>query len=185
MPAFDLFEGGFTHDPFQKYANRIFNCSIVGANQIRKLAITGMPHNTWIRVLFEYMFYYFVVTRDIGLHGESEERRKRVIEGLIEVLLPAALEFVFHDRTETKKIERRERAEKALRDRLAEYSRFDRVLPAAGIAKLSQTSLGIFCTNVSKVAGEPNDPTHMSTARTHIQDSINILNMDIFAAMVG
>lgn len=185
MPAFDIFEDNFTHNPFQKYSNRLFNCSVVGANQIRRLAISEMPHTTWIRILFEHIFFYIVITEEIGLFGESDERKERLIEGLIEVVVPAALNFIFHDTLEAKRVDRSVKAEVILRKRLAEYEQMSRVLPAKGIAKLSQTSLGAFCVNVSKIAGEPNDPTHMSITRTHIHDSIEILNMDIFTAMVS
>ena len=184
MTQIDIFDS-CESDIYTSYGNRLFHCSVIGANQVRNLASGAMSRPIWVQVLFEFLCFYVALTSEYGLCESSVGRKDRVVDKFAGMLLPAAVDYVFEDNDHDGNEKFKADFAKMLAARQAEYAKFQRVLPLDGDDKLKRTALGAFCAKVSETASEPNDAACMMAVHSHIHDSLKVLGMDTFAALAG
>ena len=93
----DIFGEDSIGDIYQKYANRIFKCSAIGANALRKINDGEMSRAVWVTILFEHIYFYMAVTAEMGLHESDDARQERILSKLAQLLIPYAADYVFDD----------------------------------------------------------------------------------------
>jgi hypothetical protein len=181
----DIFGEDATGDIYQKYANRVFKCSAIGANALRKINDGEMSRSVWVTILFEHIYFYMAVTSEMGLYESDDERRERVLSKLAKLLISYASDYVFDDVRRDGNEGRKNQLLQQCVIRVKEYSECKRIVPLEGQDRLASTALGSLCSRVSDLAGQPDEAAHVMTVHSHIQDSLDILGMDLFAAMAG
>ena len=182
MAGTDIFPDGHPEDLYKRYANRIFNCSAIGANAIRKARGGAVPDDTWVSILFEFVFFYAALTATTGLVESDNERRERVIAKLSRLVIPHAVDYLLEDTDEDGNEKTKDQLLEEGTKRSKDYEKCEQFLPDVGEAPKS-TALDAFCHRVAKLAGEPGDAAIMVTCHAHIRDSLDLLDMDLFAAM--
>jgi hypothetical protein len=181
----DIFGEDAKGDIYQKYANRIFKCSAIGANALRKINDGEMSRAVWVTILFEHVYFYMAVTSEMGLYESDEARRERILSKLAQLLIPYAADYVFDDVRKDGNEGMKNQLLQQCVVRMKEYSRCKRIVPIEGEDRLGSTGLGSLCSRVSDLAGQKDEAAHVMTVHSHIQDSLEILGIDMFAAMAG
>lgn len=179
MAGVDIFPDEESGNIYKRYSNRIFNCSAIGANAIRKINADGLSSDAWVSILFEFLFFYVALTAETGLIESDIERRERVITKLSQLVIPAAVEYLLDDSND----KTRNHLLGECAGRLQEYAKYDQFLPFDGEERHRHSALGAFCHRVAELAGHPGDSAHVMTCHAHVQDSLELLNLDLFAAM--
>jgi hypothetical protein len=185
MAKIDIIGADAPDDVFKKYSNAVFNVSAIGANTVRRLQDKKMSGETWVAILFEFIFFYVALTSELGLYDSPEERRERIVSRLSEYLIPPAVDYVLEDLKGNGNRVAKEHFLEECAARVEQYARFPHAMPIEGEDRLERTALGAFGHRVAELAGEPGDPAHVMTVHMHVQDSIDVLNIDIFAALAG
>ena len=183
MARVDIFNEEPSGDFYKKYCNRVVNVALVGANQVRRHMGEDFKKETWMQTLFEFVYFYIALTRDHGLAESDSTRRERVGDKLSNLMIPALVDYLLEDirRDENESFKTYYLAE--LTQRLQRYEKCKEVLPSEGGTKLEWTSLGIFCRGVAELVNRPDDTAVIMLCHAHAMDSVQVFNLDVFAAM--
>ena len=183
MTRIDIFGEGLSGTIYSKYANRVVNVALVGANQVRRHMGEDFKKETWMQVLFEFVYFYVALTRDHGLAESDDARRERVGEKLSNLMIPALVDYLLEDvrRDDNESFKTYYLAE--LAQRMQRYEKCKEVLPSEGGTKLEWTALGIFCRGIADQVGRTDDTAVIMLCHSHIMDSLEVLGLDVFAAM--
>jgi len=170
-------------DLYQKYVNRVVNVALIGANQVRLHTGGTLKKDTWMKVLWEFVYFYVALTRDHGLAASDTERRDRVGDKLSGLLVPSLVDYLFEDvrGDENESFKTYYLAE--LTQRLQRYEQCRAVLPGDDDVKPEWTALGIFGRGVADLVGREEDTAVIMLCHSHVMDSLPVLNLDVFAAM--
>jgi len=183
MARVNIFDEGLSSDFYMKFSNRMVNIALVGANQVRRHMGEDFKKETWMQTLFEFVYFYIALTRDHGLAESDSARRERVGDKLSNLLIPALVDYLFEDvrRDENESFKTYYLAE--LMQRLQRYEKCKATLPGDDGVKLDWTALGIFCRGIADQVGRKDDTAVIMLCHSHVMDSIEVLNLDVFAAM--
>jgi hypothetical protein len=182
MARIDIF-GDHNLNLYQKYTNAVVNVALVGANQVRLHTGGDLKKETWMKVMWEFVYFYVALTRDHGLAESDATRREQVGDKLTSLLVPALVDYLFEDihGDENESFKTYYLAE--LAQRMQRYEKCRAVLPGDGDVKPEWTALGVFGRGVADLVGREEDTAVMMLCHSHVMDSIRVLNLDIFAAM--
>jgi hypothetical protein len=165
-------------DAVQRYANRVFNCSVVGANEFKRLTDDGLTTDIWLSIVFEFLFFYVAVTANRA----SAEEGKQVTTELVDKLIPQVVDYVFEDVRQDQNAAMKKSYMNEVAARIDEYNRFDRVMPLAESDQPEGSALWSLCIRISALAGRPGDISFTLAAHSHMFDSLLILDSDPFLA---
>ena len=76
-------------------ASRIFACSVVGANELKRIAENPVSRPTWLSIVFEFVFFYVVLVKGCSWAHLSPEKQETRTEELTNVLIEAVVDYVF------------------------------------------------------------------------------------------
>jgi len=159
-------------------ANRIFTCSVIGANELKRVSESDIARPAWLSIVFEYAFFYVALAKRhtwADLPAETQESRAK---NLSEVLLTAVVDYVFEDAGTVTCAARVEQFKAELEARMEEYGKFDLFAGETESDKPEGTALWAFCTKVSALAGSPGDLACTMAAHAHIYDSMKYVGRE-------
>jgi len=179
----DLFEAGErATDPLKEYANRLFTCSVTGAHAVKNQIEGGLPKQIWLSIVFEYLFFYIALTRGYVLRHAAPQVRDQITASLMDVLLSAAVDFVFDDKSPAAADSRKMRYTEEANARIREYDRYESVLSRKESELSETTALWSFCHMIAGMAGQADDITCIMTSHAHVYDSLLILDTETLVA---
>ena len=183
MARVDIFNEELPGDIYKKYSNRVVNIALVGANQVRRHMGEDFKKETWMQVLWEFVYFYIALTRDHGLADSDDARRERVGDKLSNLMIPALVDYLLEDVRRDKNESFKTYYLAEFTQRMQRYEKCKEVLPSEGGTKLEWTALGVFCRGIADQVGRKDDTAVIMLSHSHIMDSIEVLNLDVFAAM--
>lgn len=165
----------------KSFANGLFNCSIVGANEIKRVADDDLQPQAWLSIVFEMVFFYLALTRREALKELDRDGREKVGRELVDLLIPNAVDFAFEDFAGDGNAALKRNFQKELNARMTEYSRKRFMVPKRAGDPVEDSAIGALAVRVTKLAGRPNDSSILLACNSHIQDSTLLLEMENFA----
>ena len=160
-------------DPLTDHACRMFNGSVIGANAIRRFAGEGFPHTIWLSIVFEFMFFYFALTHHEALKDWRPDRRDKLTERLVQLLISRSVEYVLDDPTGKLVGKYSENAAA----RIEQYGRCESILRIEENQRMERSAEGLLGKQVSRLAGEDNDTGFTMTTHIHIGESVEFLRI--------
>jgi hypothetical protein len=183
MGHIDIFNHEYGIDPLKPYASRVFNCSVVGANEIVRLMDHNVPRDVWLGIVFEFMYFYLALTDGQVLKDVAGERKEEVTNGLVDLLIPRAVDYIFEIPNERQSEMHKQQHMKMAIARLKAYKEYKRVLPDTE-KDLKGTALGSLCASVSELVGHPGNPMYEMACYSHVTESMAFLKMRAFVTSV-
>lgn len=165
------------HGSIEDITSRIFKCSIVGANTLRRIAEKPMQRPVWLSVVFEYMFFYLTLTRQHTWDHLPVENQEKLANEASHMLLTAVVDYVFEDDGTTENTVRVEQFKAELAGRIEEYSKFACLIRESESEPAEGTALWAFCNKVAALVGSPKDISCTMTTHSHIYDSLVAIGM--------
>jgi hypothetical protein len=153
-------------------ANRIFTCSIVGANELKRTAEGPIPRSIWLSIVFEFMFFYLTLVRYQVWAHLPKDKQEALANKTNDVLLRAAVNYVFEDDDNEANEERVENFKGELAARMEEYKAFKVLVRKSQSEKSEGTALWAFCNKAAALAGKPEDLVCIMTTHAHVHDSM-------------
>lgn len=153
-------------------SNRIFKCSVVGANALRSAADKPVSRPAWLSIAFEFIFFYLTLAERRSWAHLPTEELEMLSSQAGDVLLTAVVDFVFEDADGADNAARVERFKDDLSKRKAEYGKYTLMVNDSEADKPEGTALWAFCSKVAALAGNPKDVGLLMTAHAHIYDSM-------------
>jgi hypothetical protein len=180
MESVSLFADTYTLDNYQKYSNRVFVASAVGANAIQQLDGSRMPKDFWVAVVFEFIYFYLAHAEACARTVGGDDHADRVFKRLGESLINAAVDYVFDDVYEDGNQTLKLKHMDELADRMDIYGKYEHAVPEKEGEGSKGTALWTFCRKVAAFVGHPDDTAYMMTCHAHIFDSLEVLDTDTF-----
>lgn len=159
-------------------SNRIFQCSIIGANELRRATGKPIPRSLWLSIVFEHLFFYLTLANRITWAHTPKEERESMTARTANILLTAVVDYVFENGSEDENAARVDHFKTELAARMKEYCKFKLVIRESESEESKGTALWAFCKKVSALAGSPNDLVGMMTAHAHIHDSMMAIGIE-------
>ena len=159
-------------------SSRIFQCSIIGANELRRATGKAIPRSIWLSIVFEHLFFYVTLA---GRHTWAHlpvKKQESMTAKMAGILLPAVVDYVFEDGSEEENVARVDHFKGELAARMREYGKFKFIICESESEESKGTALWAFCNKVSALAGCPDDLVGIMTAHAHIYDSMMAIGMD-------
>lgn len=160
-------------------ASRIFTCSIVGANELKRAAEKPIPQSVWLSMVFEFVFFYLVVAARHSWAHLAAEKQRLMVSQATDVLLTAAVDYVFDDDSDDANTARVEQFKAELAARMEEYGKFELIVRESQSEKSEGTALWAFCNQLAALAGKPGDLVCIMTTHAHIYDSMLAIGMKV------
>jgi hypothetical protein len=183
LSGIDIFNHEYGIDPLKPYASRMFNCSVVGAHEMSGLMDTKPPQDVWLSIVFEFMYFYLALTKGHVLKDVPRQRRDEVMNGLVELLIPRVIDYIFDAPNENQRRLLKDQYLKMTRARLETYDEYKKLL-ADTENDLKGTAIGSLCDSVSELAGHPGNPMYEMACFSHINDTMGFLKIKTFVASV-
>ena len=183
MGRVDIFNHEYGIDPLKPYASRLFNCAVVGANEVARLADHALTRDAWLNIVFEFMYFYLALTKGHVLKDVQAGRKKEVTLGLVDVLIPRVVDYIFDISNPKQSNDLKTKHLKMAVERLKVYEEYKTLLPETE-NDLKGTALGSLCNSVAELAGHPGNPMYEMIVYSHTTDSIAFLKVRSFVASV-
>ena len=158
-------------------ASRIFKCAVIGANQVKRAAEAPIPRAAWLSIVFEHVFFYLALAKRHAWTHLPAEKQESLTNRVGDVLITAAVDYVFEDGGAEANASRVEDLKIELGARMQEYGNFPIMVQEAESEKPKGTALWAFCHKVAALAGRPKDLVCVMTTHAHIHDSMMVIGM--------
>jgi hypothetical protein len=159
-------------------ASRIFKCSVVGANELKRTVEKSIPRPVWLSIVLEFVFFYIALAnRHSSAHLPDEKQEKNTGE-LSDTLLTAIVDYVFEDGGDAANAARVNQFKAELEARMQEYGKFELMVRESQSEKSEGTALWAFCNQVTALAGKPKDLVCIMVTHAHIYDSTMAIGME-------
>lgn len=177
----------FKDDPDAKtalygHANRMFAAAAVGANIIRKLSPSTIDQQTWVSVLFEFTNFYVAMTASQAERSRKVDRREEVGKRYLDVLIPGIVNYIFDAATQDMAAVRSVYMEDAIA-RFSEYRACEKMIPSYRDDRRTKTGLSLLCRRIGQLAGKESEVTVEMTCRSHVMDTLAVIEFDEAAAV--
>lgn len=175
----NLFANRFV-DPgsIEGLANRIFKCSVVGANALKQAAEKPIARSVWLSIVFEFVFFYIALAKGHSWTHLPPEKQETIASRVSNVLITAVVDYVFDDGDHDANAARVAQFKDELAARMEEYGKFKLMVRESGSEKSEGTALWAFCKTATALAGKPDDVVCIMTAHAHIYDSMSAIGME-------
>ena len=173
--SIQLFKG--EKGPLHDFGNRIFACSVAGANEVRGLN-PWIPKQVFLSMVFEFTFFYLALAFDQGFGRMNSGRRKKVYEELVDLLIPAIVGFVFEENDLHDKESMKTKFVRETGQRLESYRKFESMVSHTGTCSIEETALWDFCEIIAKLNAHGGDHHFIMACHSHVLDSLLVLDLD-------
>jgi hypothetical protein len=159
-------------------ATRIFECSVIGANDLKRAVDKPISRPVWLSIVFEFAFFYITLAKRHSWAHHPVEKQEKLTNQLSDVLLTAVVDYVFEDGAAASNTARVEHFKAELEARIAEYGEFKLMVRESQSQKSEGTALWAFCNKATALAGSPRDVVGIMATHAHIYDSTMAIGME-------
>lgn len=176
-----LFKG---HQPLHELGNRIFAVAVAGANDVRGMS-QGIPQQVFLSMVFEYTFFYLALTFEQGFGGMRAGRRKQVYEELVDLLIPAIVDFLFEENADHDKESMRKKFIGEAGVRLKNYREFASMVSYTGTCGIEDTALWNLSETIAKLNASGDNHHFIMACHSYVLDSLLVLDLERHAVALS
>lgn len=175
---------GVQDGPLHELGNQIFACAVAGANDVRGMS-PGIPQQVFLSMVFEFTFFYLAVAFEQGFGAMREGRRKQVYEELVNLLIPAIVDFMFEENEDhdTESMIRKFTGEAATR--LKNYREFASMVSHTGTCSIEDTALWNLSETIAKLNARGDNHHFIMACHSYVLDSLLVLDLERHATALS